>query len=166
MVYLERVVNMCQDIDADISRKIRSWSKIFTTIKDVTETKLDNTIHSNPFNSAVLPVITRETWATKKKEVYNTGIFILRISLHEHIWSQIIREWSGMKNVIAECQKQKFCWAGQIARITDNRLTRTVAEWYLKDWKYLLGWPTRRRKNEIAKWFASTWRKRARSRRK
>ena len=37
-----------------------------------------------------------------------------------------------MKDVIIEYWKQKFCWAGHVARFTDNRSNWPVVMWYLE----------------------------------
>ena len=53
---------------------------------------------------------------------------MMGISLHDHIWSEVICECSEVKDVIAEHWKQKFRKAGHIARFLDNRWTGVIVD--------------------------------------
>ena len=52
--YWDRMLNMCWDMDVEISWKIRSGKKVFTTIKEVLKAKLDITLRANLFKRIVI----------------------------------------------------------------------------------------------------------------
>ena len=79
------------------------------------------------------------------------------ISLREHIWSEVFRELSRMKDVIPEYRMLKFCQARRIAYYLDNKWTRAVVEFYSKDRKLLIKRPPRWWRDEIVKWVGPTW---------
>ena len=73
------------------------------------------TLHANLFNTTVFPAMlyASETWATTKEEeqrlVNAQRVMersILKILLCEHIQSEVIKEQTRVKDVIAEYQKQ------------------------------------------------------------
>ena len=67
-VYLRWTVNMCCDMDVEIS--LRSEWKPFNTLKDVLKAELHKDLRINLFNSTIFPVMLyiSEIWATTKKE--------------------------------------------------------------------------------------------------
>ena len=106
-------------------------------IKDVLKAKLDKTQHANLFNKTILPRMfySSKTWATMKKVeqlLVTTQTTMewsmLRRSFHKHIQSEVIWKQTSVKYLIAMYQKQRFHWAGHVARFTDNK-------WYPRDQK-------------------------------
>ncbi|KAG6926619.1 hypothetical protein G0U57_011657, partial [Chelydra serpentina] len=69
-IYLGQEVNMRQDLNGELSRRIRAGWCVFNSIKDVLKGKIDKTTRKNIFNSAVLPAMLygSETWALTKRE--------------------------------------------------------------------------------------------------
>ena len=55
---------------------------------------------------------------------------MVRILLHERIQRELIKQRSGVKDMIIDPQKVKFSGARHVARFTDNRETSTVVEYY------------------------------------
>ena len=76
--------------------------------------------------------------------------------------SKVIREKSGVKDVIAEDRKRRFHWSIHVASFTDP----CSFKWNPRYRKRLLGRPPQRWENEIVKRFGPIWRKRTRSRTK
>ena len=93
---------------------------IYIYIKDVPKVKLDKSLRANLFNKTTLTVIlpASGTWSTTKKEKQRlvTAIerSLLGISLPKHTRSEVIREKSGVQDMITEYWKQKCCWARHI----------------------------------------------------
>ena len=54
LVYFWSLLNICQDMDEKNSLKIKSWWKVFTTIKVVFKAKLGKTKRTNLFYNIVV----------------------------------------------------------------------------------------------------------------
>ena len=46
---------------------------------------------------------------------------MLRILLHGYIWSEVIQNWSRVKDMIAEYWKQNFNWAGLMQLLSSDQ---------------------------------------------
>ncbi|KAG6929912.1 hypothetical protein G0U57_004719, partial [Chelydra serpentina] len=123
---------------------------------------IDKTTRKNIFNSAVLPAMLygSETWALMKREEQQLLVAerameraMLGISLLDRIPNEIIRECSGVKDIVVESRHNKMRWAGHTARLTDNRWTAIIAEWYPREQKRPPGRPPRRWEDDIVKRF-------------
>ncbi|KAG6938809.1 hypothetical protein G0U57_005271, partial [Chelydra serpentina] len=102
------------------------------------------TTRKNIFNSVVLPAMLygSETWALTKREEQWLLVAerameraMLGISLLDRIPNEIIRERSSVKDIVMESRHNKMRWAGHTARLTDNRWTAIIAEWYPREQK-------------------------------
>ncbi|KAG6940027.1 hypothetical protein G0U57_019731 [Chelydra serpentina] len=138
-IYLGQEVNMHQNLNGELSGRIWAGWCAFNSIKDVLKGKIDKTTRKNIFNSAVLPAMLygSETWALTKREEQRLLVAerameqaMLGISLLDRIPNEIIRECSGVKDIVMESRHNKMRWAGHTARLTDNRWTAIIAEWY------------------------------------
>ena len=56
-IHLGGMVTMCRDMDEEISWRIKTGWKVFTTIKDVIQVNLDKTQCAYLFNGTVLPAM-------------------------------------------------------------------------------------------------------------
>ena len=66
---------------------------------------------------------------------------------------------SGVQDIFALTKKLKWCWAGHVARITDNRWTKQITEWISLDGKRDKARPKMRWEDEIVKSLGITWAK-------
>ncbi|KAG6940573.1 hypothetical protein G0U57_015976 [Chelydra serpentina] len=164
---------MRQDLNGELSRMIWAGWCAFNSIKDVLKGKIDKTTRKNIFNSAVLPAMLygSETWALTKREEQRLLVAeraieraMLGISLLDRIPNEIIRERSSVKDIVVESRHNKMRWVGHTARLTDNRWTAIIAEWYPREQKRPPGRPPRRWEDDIVKRFRRTWRRKARVR--
>ncbi|CAM4699458.1 unnamed protein product [Lepidochelys kempii] len=110
-IYLGQEVNMCQDWNGELSRRIQAGWCTFNSIKDVLKGKIYKTTCTNIFNSTVLPAMLygSETWAPTKREEQRlseaeraTERAMLGISLLDCIPKEMIRERSGVKDIVME----------------------------------------------------------------
>ena len=62
-----------------------------------------------------------------------------------------IREQTGLRDIKLVTSKLKWQWAGHIARLPDNRWTKTVTEWIPLEGKRKQAWPKLRWEDEIRK---------------
>ncbi|CAM5076218.1 unnamed protein product [Natator depressus] len=116
-IYLGQEVNMCQDLNRELSQRIRAGWCAFNSIKDVLKGKTDKTTQTNIFDSTVLPAMLSgsETWALTKREEQRLSVAerameraILGISLLDRIPNEMIRECSGVKDIVMESRHNKM----------------------------------------------------------
>ena len=76
-----------------------------------------------------------------------------------------IRKRTMIIAIIEYTLKQKWRWAGHIARIRDNRCTKRYTEWQPRRGKRSRGRPSRRWQNDITRKEGTTWIRKATDRR-
>uniref|UniRef100_K7F154 Reverse transcriptase domain-containing protein n=1 Tax=Pelodiscus sinensis TaxID=13735 RepID=K7F154_PELSI len=116
-IYLGQEVNVCQDLNRELSQRIRAGWCAFISIKDILKGKIDKTTRTNIFNSTVLPAMLygSKTWALTKREEQRLLVAerameraMLGISLLDRILNEMIRERSGVKDIIVE-SRHNYC---------------------------------------------------------
>ncbi|KAI5746495.1 hypothetical protein M8J77_004170 [Diaphorina citri] len=172
--YLGQYVTMNNDIKQElISRKRSGWIA-FNRIKDMlTDQTIPITLRANLFNSHVLPALTygSETWNTTKHEENGLRTTqramerrIINVSKKDHIRSEVIRERSGIKDVIENIYDNKRRWAGHVARLKDDRWTIRTTNWCPRQFKRSAGRPPLRWEDPIVKVAGRTWKRDAQDR--
>ena len=132
-VYFRRIENVNQDMDTEISSRIKPGWKGFTTIKNILKIKME--ISSiGPFCQRCHQLL--KFGLPRRRE--NSDRLGHRALWKDPCWedpcwedpcwedrcmrtSEIIQERSQVKNMITEYQKQMFCWVRHVATSTDNR---------------------------------------------
>ena len=72
-----------------------------------------------------------------------------------------IRKRTKIIDIIEYTLKQKWRWAGHIARMKDNRWTRQCTEWQPRRGKRSTGQPSRRSQDDITRTEGTTWNRKA-----
>lgn len=62
-------------------------------------------------------------------------VHVISILYTKFEFLELFTNWSRANDVIAECCKCKLPSLGHIARFTNNRWTRVVAQWCPRNWK-------------------------------
>lgn len=173
-VYLGQSINMENDITAEISRRRKAGWAAFNKYRDVlTDKRLDAQIRSRVFNTHVLPALiyASETWNTTKGEEEKLAVTqrameraMCRISIMDKVPNAAIRGMTGVRDVVEAIYESKRRWAGHIARLSDNRWTARVTDWYPRGVKRPLGRPPTRWSDPLTKIFGQKWRTVARDR--
>ncbi len=79
-----------------------------------------------------------------------------------NIW---VRERTKVVNVINTVRKIKWSWAGYISRLKDDRWTPHATTWRPYDKKRRQGTPSKRRRDDLDKYWSDTiWQKTAQER--
>ncbi|GFS21008.1 endonuclease-reverse transcriptase [Elysia marginata] len=101
----------------------------------------------------------------------NNVIWMSNMVTHQSVITKIKNTTSdGEKNVrhqvdiIKYVAKQKWKWAGQAARLKDNRWTQRVTEWQPRNGKRSRGRQMQRLRDDIVQWKGTTWGRDARQR--
>ena len=89
---------------------------------------------------------------------------MLGIKLQDRVPCKIIRQKTGVTDVIKHATKLKWKWAGHVARFTDNRWTKRCTDWRPRNGYRTRGRPTTRWHDDIAKHKGFTWSREAQNR--
>ena len=90
---------------------------------------------------------------------------MLDLKLQDKIPYSEIRKRTKTTDMIEYTLKQKWRWAGHIARMKDNRWTKRCTEWQPRRGKRSRGRPSRRWQDDITRKEGTTWIRKATDRR-
>ena len=90
---------------------------------------------------------------------------MLDLQLKDKIPCSEIRKRTKIIDIIEYTLKQKWKWAGHIARLEDNRWTKRCTEWQPRRGKRSRGRPSRRWQDDITEKEGTTWIRKATDRR-
>ena len=91
---------------------------------------------------------------------------MLDLELKDKIPCSEIRKRTKIIDIIEYTLKQKWKWAGHIARLKDNRWTKRCTEWQPRKGKRSRGRPSRRWQDDITEKEGTTWIRKATDRRR
>ena len=123
----------------------------------------------------ILPTMTYgcQTWSLNKQMTNKLRTAqramerkMLDLKLKDKIPCAEIRKRTKIIDIIEYTLKQKWKWAGHIARLKDNRWTRRCTEWQPRRGKRSRGRPSRRWQDDIAEKEGTTWIRKATDRRR
>ena len=91
--------------------------------------------------------------------------------MYTYVWADKIpcseiRKRTKIIDIIEYTLKQKWKWAGHIARLKDNRWTKRCTEWQPRRGKRSRGRPSRRWQDDITEKEGTTWIRKATDRRR
>ena len=90
---------------------------------------------------------------------------MLGLKLQDNIPCSEIRKRTKITDIIEYTLKQKWGWAGHIARVKDNRWTKRCTEWQPRRGKRSRGRPSTRWQDDITRKGGTTWNRKATGRR-
>ena len=155
---------------------IRNAWFAFGKYRDIFQDKnLPMTLKKKVFNQSILPIMTYgcQTWSLTKElssKLQTTQRSMERkmlgIKLQDKVPCTTIRQKTGVTDVLKHTLKQKWNWAGHIARYSDNRWTKRCTDWRPRNGFRTAGRPTRRWRDDIGKHAGITWHREAQERKK
>src|ERR1700761_4130181 len=123
---------------AEVKRRIGLGWAAFGKLRLIFKSIMNNGLKRKEFDSCVLPVLTYEaetltlTKASENKlRVAQIAMerSMLGITLRDKMTNQWIRQQTKVVDVMERIASLKWNWAGHIARITDERWTKTIVNW-------------------------------------
>ena len=90
---------------------------------------------------------------------------MLGLKLQDKIPGSEIRKRTKIIDITEYTLKQKWRWAGHIARMIDNRWTKRCTEWQPRRGKRSRGRPSRRWQDDITREEGTTWTRKGKDRR-
>ena len=123
---------------AEIRRRTGLAWAAFGKLRLIFKSKMNNSLKRKVFDSCVLPVLTygAETLTLTKASENKLRVTqramersMLGISLRDKKTNQWIRQQTKVVDVMERIASLKWNWAGHIARMSDERWTKTIMDW-------------------------------------
>ena len=118
------------------------------------------------FDQCVLPTMTYgcQTWSLTKATTQRLRTAqramerkMLKAKLKDKIPCREIRAKTNIKDVVKFAAKQKWKWAGHVARLNDNRWTKRITDWQPRYGKRSRGRQVKRWRDDIVQMKGITW---------
>ena len=172
-VYLGQLITMENDKSDEIKRRIAAGWGAFGQYRDILKSKMPLSLKKKVYNQCIQAALTYgcQTWAVTKRmqdrlrtTQRSMERAMLGITRKDRRTNQWIRQQTGVQDIIVRIKQLKWQWAGHVARISDDRWTRTVTEWLPIHLKRKKARPKMRWEDDIKKFIGVTWMREARDR--
>ncbi|XP_073960723.1 uncharacterized protein [Choristoneura fumiferana] len=167
-VYLgHRITLGSEDQVAEIERRIAQAWAAFGANKSVLQSrKIRQHLKTKIFNQCVLPVFTygMETTTLTEKSAEKLRVAqramersMLGITVMHRKRNEWIRRVTKVRDVVEEIERNKWRWAGHIARMNHDRWARRTLEWRPRENTRSRGRPPMRWKDDICRQAGGGW---------
>ena len=174
--YLGQTTHLKDTTKEEIYARIRAGWSCFGKNKEILQDKqLQISLKKQVMDQCILPTMTYgcQTWSLNKQMTNKLRTAqramerkMLDLKLKDKIPCAEIRKRTKIIDIIEYTLKQKWKWAGHIARLKDNRWTRRCTEWQPRRGKRSRGRPSRRWQDDITEKEGTTWIRKATDRRR
>ena len=174
--YLGQTTHLKDTTKEEIYARIRAAWSCFGKNKEILQDKqLPILLKKQVMDQCILPTMTYgcQTWSLNKQMTNKLRTAqramerkMLDLKLKNKIPCAEIRKRTKIIDIIEYTLKQKWKWAGHIARLKDNRWTRRCTEWQPRRGKRSRGRPSRRWQDDITEKEGTTWIRKATDRRR
>ena len=174
--YLGQTTHLKDTTKAEIYARIRAGWSCFGKNKEILQDKqLPISLKKQVMDQCILPTMTYgcQTWSLNKQMTNKLRTAqramerkMLDLKLKDKIPCAEIRKRTKIIDIIEYTLKQKWKWAGHIARLKDNWWTRRCTEWQPRRGKRSRGRPSRRWQDDITEKEGTTWIRKATDRRR
>ena len=165
--YLGQTTHLKDTTKEEIYARIRAGWSCFGKNKEILQDKqLPISLKKQVMDQCILPTMTYgcQTWSLNKQMTNKLRTAqramerkMLDLKLKDKIPCAEIRKRTKIIDIIEYTLKQKWKWAGHIARLKDNRWTRRCTEWQPRRGKRSRGRPSRRWQDDITEKEGTTW---------
>ena len=152
--YLGQTLKMEDTTKEEVLLRIKSGWMNFGKYKHMLiDQTIPMSLRKRLFNQCVLSTITygSETWSLTKEleqKLITTQRAMERkmmnLSLRDRVNHKIIRQKTGVTDIMEKVRQSKWRWAGHVARFQDNRWTHRLTEWQPREGKRKRGRQKRR----------------------
>ncbi|VDM29495.1 unnamed protein product [Toxocara canis] len=172
-VYLGRQMESNNCPDGEWDRRRAGWIAFGRYKSVLTDRTLPMKLRASISKTTVLPAMLYacETWATAKVVEEKLAITertmerqMCGVTRNDRIKNDDLRRMTGVKDVVTEMYRSKRCWAGHVARMSDNRWIYRLTKWIPRETKGPLGRPKTRWDEPLVKLFGQCWERIAQSR--
>jgi hypothetical protein len=165
-VYLGQMIETNRNIETEINRRISQGWRQFGKLNKIFKADIPLCLKKKVFDQCILPVMTyeSETWNTtqrleKKLAINQRGMerSMLNIRKIDKIRNEHIRKQTKVIDITRTIKRNKWRWAGHVARQQDNRWTKLTTEWQIMDGKRKPGRQSTRWRDEIQSFLRNDW---------
>ena len=174
--YLGQTTWLQDTTKEEVTCRIRAgWSCFGRNREIFLDEKLPMSLKRQVFDQCILPTMTYgcQAWSLTKGLAQKLRTAqramerkMLKIKIKDRITCASIRQKTNLKDVVEFAAKQKWKWAGHVARMTDNRWTQRVTDWRPRIGKRSRGRQTRRWRDDIVQQKGMVWSRAAKDREK
>ena len=165
--YLGQLITRDGNKDSEIQQRIsHGWRQYGRLNKIFKNEDLPLNLKKKAFDQCVLPTLTygSETWNTTKTQETKIQIAqrgmersMLGIKRIDKIRNNDIRQRTKLIDSLQVAKRNKWRWAGHIARQQDNRWTKLTTEWQPLNYSRRQGRPRERWRNDLHNFFGNDW---------
>lgn len=138
-VYLGHEIKISRDNQTcELARRITLGWAAYGKMRDIFRANIPIHLKRKAFNQCILPVLTygAETLTLTKATAEKLRVTqrrmersMIGLTLRDRVRNEEIRRRTGVDDIIQRITKQKWRWAGHIARMADGRWTKRLIEW-------------------------------------
>ena len=172
--YLGQTTHLKDTTKEEVACRIRAgWSCFGRNREIFLDEKMPLSLKRQVFDQCILPTMTYgcQTWSLTKANAQKMRTAqramerkILNIKLKDKITCREIRSKTKIQDVVAFAKKQKWKWAGHVARYEDNRWTKRITDWQPREGKRSRGSQMKWWRDDIVQMKGITWGREARQR--
>ncbi|GFN77359.1 endonuclease-reverse transcriptase [Plakobranchus ocellatus] len=172
--YLGQTTYLKDTTKEEITCRIRAgWSCFGRNREIFLDDKMPISLKRQVYDQCVLLTMTYgcQTWSLTKATTQKLRVAqramerkIVGIKLTDRVKCSEIRKRTQIQDIVDFVAKQKWKWAGHVARLKDNRWTLRVTEWQPRNGKRSRGRQARIWRDDIVKMKGNTWSRDARDR--
>ena len=172
--YLGQTTYLKETTKKELKCRIRAgWSCFGRNREIFYDDEMPMSLKRQVFDQCVLPSMTYgcQTWTLTKvmgqklRTAQNAmEKKMLKLKVKDKVPCTEIRKRTGVQDVVQFVLKQKWKWAGHVARTNDNRWTQRVTEWQPREGRKTRGRQRRRWRADLVQLKGVTWRHDAQNR--
>lgn len=157
----------------EVKRRIQLGWIAYGRMKKILQSKISPANRAKLFNQCIIPVLgyAAETWPLTKELMDKIGKAerrmeraLLGIRLKDKIRNSDIRKNTQFEDIVSRIARNKWNWAGHIARLTDGRWTKEILNWRPYIGRRKQGRPPRRWTDDLIKQAGHAWMREAQNR--
>ena len=166
--YLGQTTYLKETTKEEIKCRIRTGWGCFGRNREVfLDEKLPMSLRRQVFDQCVLPSMTYgcQTWSLSKAMGQKLRTAqramerkMLNLKIKDKIPYTEIRKRTRVQDIVQFVLKQKWKWAGHVARLDDNRWTQRVTEWQPREGRRYRGRQRKRWRDDLVQLKGVTWR--------
>ena len=165
--YLGQTTYLKDTTKEEVTCRIRAgWSCFGKNREIFQDDKMPLSLKRQVFDQCVLPTMTYgcQTWSLTKATTQRLRTAqramerkMLKAKLKDKIPCREIRAKTNIKDIVKFAAKQKWKWAGHVARLNDNRWTKRITDWQPRYGKRSRGRQVKRWRDDIVQMKGITW---------
>ena len=144
-VHLGHLLEKNHSIKEELHCYTRAGWAAYNRLSNILESKpIPMILKRKAFNQCIIPTMTyaTETWSLTKAQATQLQTAqqqmeskMLGIRLKDRKTNLWIRQWTRVKEVVAESKRMKWRWAGHVIRQSDGRWIERTTSWLPRDGK-------------------------------